>query len=247
MRLFDFMRRRLAAARSTPLDAPSPTAALPSPEAHPPAAREVVDDDGVRRVINGDVQRARRIPPGQSRAKKWPVLQYGETPVVHPSDWRLRVFGAVNRGVTLTWEDLLALPRLRVDADMHCVTSWTVLDQRWEGIALETVLDMAGVSPEARFLVAWGADRVGSSERYSTNMPLEDARSSDVLIATHCNGAPLTVAHGGPVRLVVPLLYAWKSAKWLDGLELLVADRPGFWERNGYHHRGDPWAEQRFD
>jgi len=227
-------------------DAPSPVqhASAETREA-PPSPSTATDADGVRRVVNADVQRERRIPPGQSKAKKWPVLQYGEVPRVDTATWQLRVFGAVEREITLSWDALNALPRIRVHADMHCVTTWTVLDQHWEGVSIHDVLELAEVRDDARFLVAWGADRVGSSERYSTNMPLVDALSPDVLLATHCNGKPLTPEHGGPIRLVVPLLYAWKSAKWVEGLELLTDDRAGFWERNGYHDHGDPWIEER--
>jgi DMSO/TMAO reductase YedYZ molybdopterin-dependent catalytic subunit len=233
MHMFNFLRRRRAASEGLPEEA------LADPV-------QTVDPDGILRVENVDVQRAQRIPPGQTKAKKWPVLHYGDVPRVDRATWKLDVWGAVENRLTLDWDAVAELPRIRVHADMHCVTTWSRLDQVWEGPSLHALFARAGLRPEARFLVAYGADAVGPGDTYTTNMPLEYALSPDALLATHCNGEPLTPDHGGPIRLVVPLLYAWKSAKWVRGLEVLEDDRPGFWERNGYHDRGDPWREERY-
>jgi len=232
--MFNFLRRRRPPAEST----------TESDVLSPP--RESVDEDGVPRIDNVDVQRAQCLPPGQSKAKKWPVLHYSEVPKIDLATWDFRVFGCVDTPLHLTWDEMSALPRVRVHADMHCVTSWTVLDQEWEGVSVTALLERAGLRPQARFLLAHGADAVSGGEKYSTNMPLGYVMSPDVVLATACNGQPLTAEHGGPMRLVVPRLYAWKSAKWIRALELLETDRPGFWERNGYNDRGDPWTEERY-
>lgn len=234
MHMFNFIRRR------------RPASEPHADDGTVPSATAAVDDDGVLRVENADVKRVQRLPPGQSKAKKWPVLHYGEVPQVDLANFELTVFGAVDRPLKLPWAALQERTRVRVHADMHCVTTWSMLDQTWEGWPLVPLLEEAGVQPAARFLVAHGADAVGRGEGYTTNMPLEYALSPDALLATHCNGVPLTPDHGGPMRLVIPLLYAWKSAKWLRGLEVLVDDRPGFWERNGYHGRANPWTEERY-
>ena len=181
-----------------------------------------------------------RVPPGQYVTQKWPVLTYGETPRIAPEDWTFRVSGLVEHEVVLSWRDVQALPRLEVTADFHCVTRFSTLDNRWGGVSTRAVLAGVEVAPEAAFVL------VHCYGGYTTNLPLEDLLSEHALLADTHGGKPLPVEHGGPVRLVVPHLYAWKSAKWVHGFELFAEDRRGFWEENGYHAYGDPWREERF-
>lgn len=181
-----------------------------------------------------------RVPPGQYVTEKWPVLTYGETPRIAPEDWTFRVSGLVSREVVLSWRDFQALPRVEVTADFHCVTRFSTLANRWGGVSTRAVLAGAEVAPEAAFVL------VHCYGGYTTNLPLEDLLSEHALLADTHGGKPLPVEHGGPVRLVVPHLYAWKSAKWAHGFELFAEDRRGFWEENGYHTYGDPWREERF-
>jgi DMSO/TMAO reductase YedYZ molybdopterin-dependent catalytic subunit len=194
-------------------------------------------------IISPDTQRANRIPPGQSQTVKWPVLDAGGPPRgLTIENWRLKIVGLVHQPVEFNWDEFSALPRTKVFADFHCVTRWSKLDNTWEGVAVKTLLEQAGgVKPEAAYVVAHGYD-----QGWTTNLPLADFLSEDALVATHHDGAPLTLEHGWPARLIVPQLYAWKSAKWLGALEFLREDRAGFWERNGYHMHGDPWKEERF-
>ncbi len=192
-------------------------------------------------IISSDTKRTHRIPPGQSQTTKWPVLDASGTPPIDLAKWRLDVFGLVEREISLTWEDFSALPTVEVFSDFHCVTRWSRLDNTWRGVATRTLLEMAGVKPEAKFVLLHAYDY-----GWTTNLPLADFLSDDALIATHHDGQPLTPEHGGPARAVVPLLYAWKSAKWIGAIEVTAQDQPGFWERNGYHMYGDPWKEQRF-
>ena len=181
-----------------------------------------------------------RVPPGQYVTEKWPVLTYGRTPVVSPKDWGLRIFGRVEQPLALMWPAFQSLPRREVRGDFHCVTRFSTLDNLWSGFSTRDVLMQARVLADAAFV------SVHCYGGYATNLPLEDFLSEQALLADRWNGEPLAVDHGGPVRLVVPHLYAWKSAKWVSGLELLAEDRRGFWEENGYHAYGDPWTEQRF-
>lgn len=181
-----------------------------------------------------------RTPPGQILTAKWPVLHYGGVPRVDPARWTLRVFGEVDRALTLDWDTFHALPRRDVLCDVHCVTTWSRLDNRFAGVGVQEVLRMAGVKPNATHAL------VHASPDYTTNLPLQDLDRDANLFATHHDGRPLSAEHGGPVRLLVPHLYLWKSAKWVTGVELMDGDEPGFWEQNGYHMRGDPWAEERF-
>ena len=186
-----------------------------------------------------------RVPPGQYVTEKWPVLTYGATPAVSPKQYQLRIFGQVAKEVVLDWQRLTSLPTVTVDADFHCVTRFSMLDNRWQGFSTRALLealvdDGVTVGSEATHVMAhcYGG--------YTTNMPLEDFLSEHALFATHRNDEPIDTDHGGPLRLIVPHLYAWKSAKWINGIELLTADERGFWEENGYHTYGDPWSEQRF-
>jgi DMSO/TMAO reductase YedYZ molybdopterin-dependent catalytic subunit len=181
-----------------------------------------------------------RVPPGQYVTDKWPVLTYGDTPEIRPEDWTLRIFGRVEGEVKLPWTEFQALPRVQVKADFHCVTRFSTLDNPWEGVSTREILRRVRVDPEASHVM------VHSYGGYTTNLPLEDFLSERSLLADRHGGQPLPVDHGGPVRLVVPHLYAWKSAKWVNGIELMDEDRRGFWEENGYHTYGDPWREERF-
>jgi DMSO/TMAO reductase YedYZ molybdopterin-dependent catalytic subunit len=181
-----------------------------------------------------------RLPPGQIETRKWPVLHYGTVPTVDLTTWRFAVTGAVERPLTLTWDELLTFPRQETACDIHCVTRWSRYDNVFGGVPVRAVLERAGVRSDARFAL------LHAEQGFTTNLPLEDLdRPANLLALTH-NGEPLTSEHGGPVRLLVPHLYFWKSAKWVRGVELLDEDYPGFWEQNGYHMRGDPWAEERY-
>jgi DMSO/TMAO reductase YedYZ molybdopterin-dependent catalytic subunit len=193
-------------------------------------------------IVSPDVRRAIRLPPGQSRTKKWPVLDASGAPAIDLARWRLRISGLVGKDVEWSWEEFIGLPRTKVFADFHCVTRWSRLGNLWEGVTTRELVRLAGdARPEARFVLVYGYDR-----DWTTNLPLEDFLAEDALVATHHDGEPITLEHGGPARLIVPRLYAWKSAKWLAGVELREEDRAGFWEKNGYHMRGDPWIQERY-
>lgn len=193
-------------------------------------------------IISPDTQRQERVPPGQSRTRKWPVLDASGTPQMPPLEqWELVVFGLVRTKLRFDWQQFKQLPRVKVFADFHCVTRWSRLSNLWEGVPIRHVLDLAGVLPEARFVILHAYDN-----GWTTNLPLADFHQEDVLLADTHDGQPIEPDHGGPVRAMVPRLYAWKSAKWLRGIELSATDKPGYWERGGYHLLGDPWREQRF-
>lgn len=195
-------------------------------------------------IISDDTRREERLPPGQVATRKWPVLHAGPTPDYPDlSQWDLYLFGEVVAKRRLTWAEFSARPRVRVFADMHCVTRWSKLDNVWEGVATRDLLQLVAPKPEARFVM------VHAEHGFTTNLPIDDFFGEDCLFATHHSGQPLEPDHGYPVRLVVPKLYAWKSAKWVRGVEFLRHDQPGFWEsweNGGYHMRGDPWVEERF-
>ena len=183
---------------------------------------------------------AARVPPGQYLTEKWPVLHYGPVPPFNPKTWDFRLFGNVENEIKLNWEEFQKLDQTAVQADMHCVTTWSRLDQKWEGIPFSKIVEMAKPKADSKFVIAH------SEYGFTANTPIEYCMRDDCLIALRANGAPLTAEHGSPARLVVPPLYAWKSAKWLRGIEFSDVDKPGFWERNGYHNTGDPWKEQRY-
>jgi DMSO/TMAO reductase YedYZ molybdopterin-dependent catalytic subunit len=180
-------------------------------------------------------------PPGQNvfGKQEWPVLDLGETPEVSPERWRLTVDGAVETPLALGFDDLLALPQVDAEADFHCVTGWSILDLAFRGVTLETVLALARPKPEATHLMTHAHDG------YSTNLPLEEALKPDVLLVHGVEGRPLTAAHGGPVRVVVPQLWAWKGAKWVNRIEVLTHDRRGYWEIRGYSNTAHPWRDDR--
>lgn len=192
-------------------------------------------------IISPDTHRANRIPPNQSRTRKWPVLHFGGVPRISLDTWKLEVFGLVEQPLTFSWDEYQALPRVQVFADFHCVTQWSRLDNIWSGVSIHELIARAKVKPEARYVVAHGYD-----QGWTTNLPLADLLAPDVLLADLHDGQPLSADHGGPVRLMVPQLYAWKSAKWLKAIEFVASDRPGYWERAGYHNHGNPWVEERY-
>lgn len=193
-------------------------------------------------IISPDTRRAQRVPAGQSRTRKWPVLDAYGPPRIDSASWKLSLFGLVNQPLDLEWPHFQSLPRVKVFSDFHCVTRWSRLGNLWEGVSTRTLMDLAGgPSPDARYVLAYGYDG-----GWTTNLPIEEFLADDALVATHHDGEPLTLEHGGPARLIIPRLYAWKSAKWLAGIEFLSQDKAGFWERNGYHMNGDPWKEERF-
>lgn len=181
-----------------------------------------------------------RVPPGQVATRKWPVLHYANVPDVDRAGWRLEVRGLVTHPQALAWADLHALGHQETLCDMHCVTHWSRLDNVFAGIPILALLAAVEPLPEATHVLVHGA------EGYTTNLALDDLARPANLLATHFAGEPLTAEHGGPIRLLVPHLYLWKSAKWVTGLEFLDGDEPGLWEQNGYHMRGDPWAEERY-
>ena len=187
---------------------------------------------------SGDAEH--RLPPGQTLVTNFPVLSYGPTPRFNPAKWDFRVIGLVARPLRLGWEEFRALPRTRQVSDFHCVTSWSRYDNRWEGVKARALAELAGLKPEAKFVF------VLCDGGYTTNLPLDEFLEDDVLLAYRHDGKDLEPDHGWPLRLVVPKLYAWKSAKWVRAIEFCAADRRGFWEVRGYHNHGDPWTEERY-
>jgi DMSO/TMAO reductase YedYZ molybdopterin-dependent catalytic subunit len=186
-------------------------------------------------------ERDTRLPPGQYDARdEWPVLHAEATPRLGTDRWTFTVSGLVDRETSWTWDEIHALPRSRYEGDIHCVTTWSKLGMTFDGVSVDTLLDAAGVQPAATHVVA------ASHTGYTTNLPLADVTDGKAWVVWDADGRPLTTEHGGPARLLVPHLYFWKSAKWVSELRLLDHDEPGFWERNGYHDRGDPWKEQRY-
>jgi len=197
-------------------------------------------DGGDRKALEQKMKSEGRLPPGQSLTLKWPVLHYGSVPRFDPERWDFRVYGAVDAPVRWTWSEFNALPKVKRHSDFHCVTRWSRFDNDWEGVAFREVLERVKLKAGARYVL------VHAEQGFTANVPLADLDREEVLLATHHDGQPLSPEHGYPLRLIVPHLYAWKSVKWVRGIEFLVQDAPGFWEQNGYHMYGDPWREQRF-
>ncbi|TML69870.1 MAG: sulfite oxidase-like oxidoreductase [Actinobacteria bacterium] len=181
-----------------------------------------------------------RLPPGQYLTEKWPVLHAGTVPATDLSTWDVRVFGAVERELTLNWEELKRLPSRDVTVDIHCVTRWSRFDTSFTGVHWSELARLVRPKPEARYVIAH------AEQGFTSNLPLEALEADDALIAYAADGQPLTPEHGWPLRLMVPSRYFWKSAKWLRGLELRSNDQPGFWERYGYHNDADYRKEQRY-
>jgi DMSO/TMAO reductase YedYZ molybdopterin-dependent catalytic subunit len=182
-----------------------------------------------------------RLPPGQYVTEKWPVLHYGSVPKFRKDTWDFKVWGLVEQPLRISYDELLALPRRSFKADVHCVTRWSMFDSEWEGFSVQELLERAGPKPEAKYVL------VHAENNFTANLPLEDLNREQALLADRRNGEPISPEHGWPLRLVLPHLYFWKSAKWVRGFELIDQDRPGFWEQYGYHMRGDPWNEERYD
>ncbi|HEY8995572.1 MAG TPA: sulfite oxidase-like oxidoreductase [Lacunisphaera sp.] len=181
-----------------------------------------------------------RLPPGQKLTTGFPVLDLGVQPEVPHHEWSLTLDGLVEKPATLNWTQFNALPQVTDVSDFHCVTTWSKYDCRWSGVAFTTLFELAQPKPEARFVY------FTSYDGYSTNVPLEHCLDDDVLIATQFDGAPVTREHGGPARVIIPKLYAWKGAKFVKTITFLAEDRLGFWEVRGYHAVGDPWKEERY-
>jgi DMSO/TMAO reductase YedYZ molybdopterin-dependent catalytic subunit len=181
-----------------------------------------------------------RLPPGQYLTEKWPVLHAGSVPKIDLATWTFRVFGEVETPIELTWEQFQELPRASTTQDIHCVTRWSRFDATFTGVRWQTIAELVRPKPSARFVVAH------AEQEFTSNVPIASVEDEDALLVTEADGEPLTLEHGAPLRLVVPGKYFWKSAKWLRGIELLDHDRPGFWERYGYHNEADPWEEQRY-
>lgn len=191
-------------------------------------------------IRSPDIERKDRVPPGQRLTQKWPVLHYGPVPGIDPSKWTLTISGLVEQERKISYQEFMSLPQAKVLSDMHCVTGWSALDCLWQGVSTSILKELVTILPEAKYVMAYAPGG------FSANLPLDDFFQPDVLLAVKRHGEPLTPAHGYPVRLIVPRLYLWKSAKWLDGIEFMAKDKPGFWESHGYHNHGDPWLEERY-
>ena len=185
-------------------------------------------------------QEGLHVPPGQYVTEKFPVLTFGPTPRIDLETWQFRAFGLVEEEVTLTWGEFMSLEKVTVDAAFHCVTQWSRLENTWEGVSFAEVMKLIKPRTEAKYVM------VHCHGGYTTNLSLDALLDDDVLFAHRHDGEPLAPEHGGPLRLVVPKRYGWKSAKWVNGLEFVAEDAPGFWEARGYHMKGDPLEEQRF-
>ena len=194
----------------------------------------------MQRIVSPDTQRKDRLPPGQRLTEKWPVLHYGKVPATDVKKWTFTIAGLVEADRILTYDEFVALPHIEVFSDIHCVTTWSRYNNLWEGISTGVIKDLVKIKPAAKYVFVLGAGG------FTTNLPLDDFFQPDVLFALKHDGQALTAEHGAPVRLVVPRLYFWKSAKWVTGIKFAAKDEPGFWERAGYHMRGDPWREERY-
>ncbi|GLX69431.1 sulfite oxidase-like oxidoreductase [Paenibacillus glycanilyticus] len=183
---------------------------------------------------------AHRVPPGQTTTDRFPILHEGEVPEYDMAQWTLRVFGEVDEELSFTYEQLMSLPQIKQKNDIHCVTRWSKLDTEWEGVRFTDLLKLINVNSDAKYVM------IHADQDYETNLPLEDLLHDNILLAHSFDGEPLNAKHGWPLRLLVPHLYFWKSAKWIRGIEFMREDRPGFWERNGFHNYADPFREQRF-
>ena len=181
-----------------------------------------------------------RLPPGQHLVRNWPVLDLGQTPNVARENWRLDIAGAVDAPTAWTWHDLMSAPQTHKLSDIHCVTSWSRYDNNWDGVTTHDLMEAVRPRPEATHVL------FTSTDGYTTNMMIEDLASPEALLVHSWEGAPLPLEHGGPVRLVVPHLYFWKSPKWIRRIEFATRDHPGFWEVRGYHNHADPWLEERY-
>ncbi len=192
-------------------------------------------------IVSEDTRRSERLPEGQHRTRKWPVLHATSVPEIDIARWAMKISGLVDRPLEFTLEQFQQLPRVRVFGDFHCVTAWSRLGNLWEGVSVRGLLNQAGVGAAAQFALIGAYD-----DGWTTNVPLNALLDEDVLLADTHDGHPIDPDHGGPVRLVVPKLFAWKSAKWVNQIKLTDRNVPGYWERAGYHNVGDPWKAQRY-
>ena len=191
-------------------------------------------------VKSPDTERKDRVPLGQRVTEKWPVLHNGKVPNIDVSEWTFTISGLVKEERKLNYQEFNSLPRVKVFSDVHCVTGWSKLNNLWEGVSTSVIKELVDILPEAKFVM------VHSVGGFTTNLSLSDFFEPDILFAIKHNDTPLTPEHGYPVRLVVPRLYFWKSAKWVLGVEFMEKDKRGFWEARGYHNHGDPWKEERY-
>jgi len=212
----------------------------PAPNAKLLAAKQAWARDG--RLLTGTTADPAldRLPPGQRLTQDWPVLDLGAQPDVTPARFRLDIDGAVRHPLSLRLDEFMALPQQDSLSDMHCVTQWSRYDNHWRGVAARTLLEMVAPHPSAAHVILHAYDG------YATNLRLDQFDQPDVLLVHSWEGQPIDRAHGGPVRALIPRLYLWKSAKWIRRVELATTDKPGFWERNGYHNNADPWQEERY-
>ena len=181
-----------------------------------------------------------RLPPGQTLVKDWPVLDLGIQPNVPAEKFKLELDGALENRTSLSLAEFMALPQAESVSDIHCVTQWSRYDNRWKGVAARTLLDLVRPMPEVRHVV------FHSHDGYTTNVRLDQFDQPDVFLVHQWEGKPISRQHGGPVRVLMPRLYLWKSAKWVRRIQFTISDRPGFWELRGYHNNGDPWLEERY-
>ena len=191
-------------------------------------------------IYSPDTLRENRIPPGQHQVTEWPVLQAGAVQNIAKSEWSLHLYGLVSNEITLSFNDFTALPGVDIYSDIHCVTRWSLLGNLWHGVRATTLAGLAGVTSKAKYVISHAAGG------FTTNAPIETFLRDDVLLSLEHDYQPLAAEHGGPVRVVIPRLYFWKSAKWVTGLEFTAEDHPGFWESLGYNNSADPWLEQRY-
>jgi DMSO/TMAO reductase YedYZ molybdopterin-dependent catalytic subunit len=191
-------------------------------------------------IISPDTQRKNRIPPGQKLVENFPVLHYDGIPKFDADKWTFRIWGLVEKERKLSFTEFTSLPHVKVFSDIHCVTGWSKLDNTWEGISSSEIRKLVNIKPEAKYVMIY------CSDDYYTNLSFEDFFQFDVLFALKFNNEDVSLEHGYPVRLIVPRLYLWKSAKWVNGIQFLAKDTPGFWESRGYHNHGDPWKEERY-
>jgi len=191
-------------------------------------------------IKSSDTERSDRLPPGQHKTGEWPVLHVGRIPWIKKSEWSFKIAGLVEEEKTLDFEQFEKLSRVKIESDIHCVTTWSKFDNFWEGVSAKIIVELANIKANAKHVM------IHSYGGYSTNIPLKDFVEDDVLFAVKQNGEDLLPEHGYPVRLVVPKLYFWKSAKWVNGIEFMAKDKAGFWESKGYHNRGNPWKEERY-
>ena len=211
-----------------------------SKERYIAAKQKWAEKEKARGFVARDTAAPGRLPPGQKLTTGFPVLDLGVQPAIPLTEWTLSLDGLVAKPVTLDWAAFNALPQVTDVSDFHCVTTWSKYDCRWDGVAFTTLFELAQPKPEAKFVY------FTSYDGYSTNVPLEHCLDDDVLVATQFDGAPVSREHGGPARVIIPKLYAWKGAKFVKTITFLAEDRLGFWEVRGYHAVGDPWKEERY-